>query len=558
MSSYNEGAVPQPRESPTTFANAHGVGAPRLQDGNCRWRHGAAALQTLLLAALVTLLSGFAQARPAGPNLLFILADDMGIGDVSCLNPKSIWQTPNLDRLAREGRIFSDAHSSSGLCTPTRYTLLTGRHSWRGQLKKGVLQGYSPSLIEPGRLTLPGFLRAQGYTTAMFGKWHLGVDWTRNGPKPEDVDYGQPFGGGPTAHGFDRFFGIGASLDMPPYVWLQDDRVTAPPAGRVADSPAPRLWRAGPIGADFKMEDVQPRLTEKTSAYLAERAAARDGKPFFLYLAFAAPHTPTLATKAFAGKTRTPYGDFVVQLDADVGALLAALEKNGFASNTLVIFTSDNGYAPAGDIPRHRDLGHDSTGGFRGSKSDSFEGGHRIPFIARWPGMIPAGSRCAEVIGHLDVFATCAELLDAKLPDNAAEDSSSILALLRGQPVPATRRKALVHHSADGEFSIRQERWKLILAPGSGGWSPPTRNPSPWTQPKADNFDGLPPFQLYDLAADPKETTNLADRHPEIVQRLGTLMRSTIERGRSTPGAAQRKTEGPWPQIAWMKEFPTK
>ncbi len=558
MSSYNEGAVPQPRESPTSFANARVMGAPRLHDGNCRWRHGAAALQTLLLAALVTLLSGFAQARPAGPNLLFILADDMGIGDVSCLNSKSIWQTPNLDRLAREGRIFSDAHSSSALCTPTRYTLLTGRHSWRGQLKKGVLQGYSPSLIEPGRLTLPGFLRAQGYTTAMFGKWHLGVDWTRNGPKPEDVDYRQPFGGGPTAHGFDRFFGIGASLDMPPYVWLQDDRVTAPPAGRVGDSPAPRLWRAGPIGADFKMEDVQPRLTEKTSAYLAERAAARDGKPFFLYLAFAAPHTPTLATKEFAGKTRTPYGDFVVQLDADVGALLAALEKNGFASNTLVIFTSDNGYAPAGDIPRHRDLGHDSTGGFRGSKSDSFEGGHRIPFIARWPGMIPAGSRCAEVIGHLDVFATCAELLDAKLPDNAAEDSSSILALLRGQPVPATRRKALVHHSADGEFSIRQERWKLILAPGSGGWSPPTRNPSPWTQPKADNFDGLPPFQLYDLAADPKETTNLADRHPEIVQRLGTLMRSTIERGRSTPGAAQRKTEGPWPQIAWMKEFPTK
>ena len=509
----------------------------------------------IFLAAVAAALPGFGLAKPASPNVLFILADDMGIGDVSCLNPRSLWQTPNLDRLAREGMIFTDAHSSSALCTPTRYTLLTGRHSWRGQLKRGVLQGYSPSLIEPGRLTLPGFLRAQGYATAMFGKWHLGVDWAKNGPKPEDVDYTKPFGGGPTAHGFERFFGICASLDMPPYVWLQDDRVTAPPAGRVGDSPAPKLWRAGPIGGDFKMEEVQPRFTEKTIAYLAERGAARDGKPFFAYLALASPHTPTLPTKAFAGRTPTPYGDFVRQIDADVGAILAALAKHGLARNTLVIFTADNGYAPAGNIPRHQDLGHDSSGGYRGAKSDSFEGGHRIPFIARWPGLTPAGSRCTAVVGHLDLFATCAEVLGTQLPDTAAEDSSSLLPLLRGQPAPATRREALVHHSADGEFSIRQGKWKLILAPGSGGWSPPSRSPSPWTQPKPDSFAGLPPYQLYDLAADPQETTNLADRHPEIVQRLGKLMRTTIERGRSTPGAPQPYVRDPWPQLAWMKDF---
>jgi arylsulfatase A len=538
----------------TKHVNVGGVPSPRAR-GGFHFRFLFALARRLgFIAAIIAALPGFAPAKP-GPNVLLILADDMGLGDVSGYNPKSIWQTPHLDRLAREGMFFTDAHSSSALCTPTRYTLITGRHSWRGKLKKGVLQGYSPSLIEPGRLTLPGFLRAQGYATAMFGKWHLGLDWAKRGPGLEEIDYAQPFGGGPTAHGFERFFGISASLDMPPYVWLQQDRVTAPPAGRVGDSPAPKLWRAGPIGADFKMEEVQPRLTAQTIAFLAERAAARDGKPFFIYLALAGPHTPTLPTQEFAGSTRTPYGDFVRQIDADVGAILAALQQHGLAQDTLVIFTTDNGYAPAGDIPKHLPLGHDSTGGFRGSKSDSFEGGHRVPFIARWPGVTPAGARCADVIGHLDVFATMAEVLGARLPDTAAEDSSSILALLRGQPAPASRRGALVHHSADGEFSIREAKWKLILAPGSGGWSSPTRNPSPWTQPKADSFEGLPPFQLYDLAADPKETTNLAARHPEVVQRLGRLLRSQIECGRSTPGAPQPYVQEGWPQLAWMKAF---
>ena len=515
-------------------------------------RAGARAAMAAALA--VTPQLSEAQTGPR-PNVLLILADDMGIGDVSALNPRSLWQTPNIDRLAREGMVFTDAHSSSAVCTPTRYTLLTGRYSWRGTLKRGVSQGYSPGLVERGRLTLPGFLRAQGYATAMFGKWHLGLEWAKRGPRPEDVDYAQPFGGGPIAHGFDRFFGISASLDMPPYVWLEDDRVTAPPAGMVEDNPAPRLWRAGPIGGDFRMEDVQPRLTQKTLAYLAERAAARDARPFFLYLALAGPHTPTLPTREFAGSTRTPYGDFVRQIDADVGSILAALERLGLARDTLVIFTSDNGYAPAGDIPSRGETGHDSSGGYRGSKSDSFEGGHRIPFIARWPGVTPAGTRCADVIGHLDLFATMAEVLGATVPETAAEDSSSVFALLRGRPAPATRREALVHHSSDGEFSIRQGNWKLILAPGSGGWSPPTRTPSLWTQAKADSFDGLPPFQLYDLAADPKETINLAGGHPEIVQRLGRLMRSYIERGRSTPGPDQPYVRDDWPQTAWMTSF---
>ena len=514
---------------------------------------------TLLLPLVLSLasLAFSAQTPPKHPNILFILADDMGVGDVSALNPKSIWRTPNIDRLAREGRIFTDAHSSSGVCTPTRYTLLTGRYSWRSKLKRGVLQGYSASLIEPRRLTLPEFLRAQGYATAMFGKWHLGLDWVRNGPKPENVDYTKPLGGGPTAHGFDRFLGISASLDMPPYVWIANDRVTAAPAGTVGDSPAPRLWRAGPIGADFKMEDVQSRLVKETSAYLAERAKARDGKPFFVYLALAAPHTPTLPTKEFAGKTPTQYGDFVLQIDADVGRLLDTLEQHGLAKTTLVIFTTDNGYAPAGNIPRLQNFGHDSSAGFRGAKADVFEGGHRVPFIVRWPGVTPAGTRSDHLIGQLDFFATCAEMLGAKIPGDAAEDSVSILALLRGQGGTGAARESLVNHSASGEFAIREGKWKLLLCPGSGGWSPPTKMPSPWTQAEPDDFTGLPPYQLYDLSADSAETKNLVDRHPDTVQRLGKLMRSTIERGRSTPGEPQPyDTDSAWPQIAWFKDFP--
>jgi arylsulfatase A len=510
----------------------------------------------LLLLALLPAPSLVLSAPAAPPNILLILADDMGIGDVSCYNPKSIWRTPNLDRLAREGRMFTDAHSSSGVCTPTRYTLLTGRYSWRSKLKQGVLQGYSPSLIEPGRLTLPGFLRARGYATAMFGKWHLGFDWARTGSKTEDVDYVKPLGGGPTAHGFERFFGISASLDMPPYVWIEDDRVAAAPNATVRDNPAPRLWRAGPIGANFDMEEVQPRLTAKTAEYFAERRAARDGRPFFVYLALAAPHTPTLPTRNFSGKTPSPYGDFVLQIDADVGALLDALEKHGFAKNTLVIFTSDNGYAPAGNIPPLQKFGHDSSAGFRGTKSDLFEGGHRVPFIARWPGVTPASSRCADLVGQLDLFAACAELLGAPLPATAAEDSINMLPLLRGETPVSNARDALVHHSANGDFAIREGRWKLLLCPGSGGWSPPTRSPSPWTQAKPDDFTGLPPYQLYDVVADPAEKQNLAAAHPDVVQRLGQRLRTTIERGRSNAGPPQANAEGPWPQTAWFKDFP--
>ena len=464
MKPFTRNALAKGRKIPQVDVESINAGRPAGED---RWGL-AVNRRTILRQALgLAFLASGRNALPAAghPNILVILADDLGYGDLSCYNPGSAWKTPNLDRLAREGLRFSDGHSASSLCTPSRYALLTGRYAWRGSLKKGVLQGYSPPLIEADRITMAEFLRQHGYATAMFGKWHLGLEWARLGPGPTAVDFAKPVRGGPLASGFERFFGISASLDMPPYVWIDNDRATSLPSGEVIDSPAPKLWRAGPIAPDFRMEEVQPRLTEKTLGYLAERAATRDGKPFFLYLALAAPHTPVLPTREFDGQTRTTsYGDFVTQVDADLGRILEALELHGLASNTLVVFTSDNGFAPAMSVPEHAKVHHDPSGGLRGYKSDLFEGGHRVPFLVRWPGSITPGTVCREPVGQVDMFATCADILGAETPVAAAEDSVSFLPLLRqrkGKP----RRVPLVNHSADGEFAIRDGRWKLLLCP---------------------------------------------------------------------------------------------
>jgi arylsulfatase A len=496
----------------------------------------------LLLGALL----GGAQA--AGPNILYILADDLGIGDVSCFNSNAIWKTPNIDRLAREGRMFTDAHSASGVCTPSRYTLLTGRYSWRGALKQGVLNGYSPALIESNRVTVASFLRGHGYATAMVGKWHLGFNWIHNGPNSTNVDFSKSFTGGPLDHGFDSYFGISASLDMPPYVYLENDHAQSLSTEKVDDSPAPKLWRAGVISPDFKFEEVHPRFLQKARAFVNERAKASDGKPFFLYLAFASPHTPVVPTKDFDGKTRTTsYGDFVTQVDASVGELLDALQQNHFATNTLVIFTSDNGFAPAAGLEAHEKLHHDPSAGFRGHKADLFEGGHRIPFIARWPGIVPANTRCAQTIGQLDILATCAEILGEKLPANGGEDSASILALLRGADKANLTREALVHQSNNGSFAIRQGPWKLLFAADSGGWSSP--------RPNTPETNGLPRIQLYNLENDSAEKTNLQAAEPEIVKRLSRLMNDLMDRGRSTPGEKQAYDQpAKWPQAQRVRE----
>lgn len=504
----------------------------------------------LPLAALLVALGPAArgQAAPASrpPNIVFILADDLGIGDVGCYNAASKIRTPNLDRLAGQGLRFTDAHSPSAVCSPTRYGLLTGRYAWRTRLQSGVLFGLSAPLIAPGRPTVASLLKAQGYHTACFGKWHLGLGWagqTTDDPllKSGAVDYARPLSDSPLTHGFDTFFGIAGSLDMPPYTFIENDRVTALPTVITGEG-----GRKGPTAPTFKAPDVLPEITRRAVAYIAARAPdAKAGQPFFLYLPLNAPHTPVVPSGAW--KRESPlghYAGFVEQADDTVGQVLAALDAQGLAAQTLVIVTSDNGYAPyvgivegddrgsgRGGVQALEAQGHFPSAAYRGYKSELWEGGHRVPFLARWPGTIKPGAVCAGLIGLNDFMATAAELTGAQLPATAAEDSLSFLGLLRGQ---AGSRTDLILHSLNGRFAIREGQWILVAWRGSGGFSD-SRKPGAGRPALAS----LPPCQLYDLAADPAETKNLAEARPELVKRLMSLLEKQVADGRTTPGAPQ-------------------
>ena len=460
------------------------------------------------------------------PNIVFIMADDMGYGDVSRLNEHCAFETPHLDRLAREGAFFTDAHSNSAVCTPTRYGVLTGRYCWRSRLKQGVLYGYSRPLIEEGRLTVASLLKAHGYRTACIGKWHLGLEWALNSDDPEDVDFGRPIRRGPRELGFDTFFGISASLDMPPYVYIEDDRATALPDRVTENTDSKGFWRAGPTGADFRHEEVLPTCLARAEAFIGECSSAAERSPFLLYFALPAPHTPIVPTPEYQGTSGTnAYGDFVLQVDGTVGRVMEALERNGLTDDTLVVFTSDNGCSPRADYSELAQWNHCPSYHFRGHKADIFEGGHRIPFIARWPGRIPAGTSSDEIICLTDLMATCADIVGDELPVDAGEDSISILPALSGENLTAPIREATVHHSINGSFSIRQGKWKLELCRGSGGWSYP--------RPEEARQLGLPSVQLYDMEADVRETTNVQARHPEVVARLTALLDSYKTEGRS-------------------------
>ena len=490
-----------------------------------------------------------ARAEVDRPNVLLVLSDDMGVGDISALNPASKWRTPAIDRLAGEGRVFTDAHSASGVCTPSRYALMTGRYAWRGRLKANVLNGYDRALVEPGRMTLARLFRDAGYATAMVGKWHLGLEWARRSTNQVDVDYSRPFSGGPLDHGFERYHGISASLDMPPYVHLVDDRVPVPPSGSIAHNTGLQMWRAGAVAPDFRHEDIQGRFFGKAREFVEQRAASKDGRPFFLYLALASPHTPILPSPSYRGRSRAnAYGDFMLELDDELGRLMGLLDRTGQASNTIVVFTSDNGFAPVADWRGLRAMGHDPSAGFRGHKADLFEGGHRVPFIVRWPGRVPAGSRCAVTIGHVDLLRTFASMLGRSLADDAGEDSGNVLAAWMGGDRPAEGRGLLVSQSSNGSFCVRDGPWKLALTPDSGGWSEP--------KPGSAESASLPRFQLYRLDVDPGEGTNLAGLHPAEVTRLARAMGEAIARGRTTPGASQPMVRpSPWPQASWIGEF---
>jgi arylsulfatase A-like enzyme len=421
---------------------------------------------------------------------------------------------------------FTDAHTSSSVCTPTRYNLLTGRYNWRTKLQRGVLQGNSPPLIAADRLTVAGMLRKQGYATAAIGKWHLGLGIN-------EQRWGDRISDGPVQHGFEKFFGIAASLDMPPFAFIDNDRFPELPTTQ-------KTWvRTGPAAASFEAVDVLPILTKHAVDFIRRQSEgdAPARKPFFLYVALASPHTPIVPTEKWAGKSGLgAYGDFVMQTDAAVGEILDSLRDAKLEENTLVIFTSDNGCSPAAKVKELEAKGHFPSAQFRGYKADIWEGGHRVPFIVRWPGVVKAGATSEQLICLGDLMATCAQITGASLSDDAGEDSSGFLAAMRGDSsggdAKAKPRDAIVHHSINGNFAIRQGAWKLCLCAGSGGWGDP-REPAAAKQK-------LPPIQLYDLAHDVAETTNVAAEHPEIVERLRALLQRYVDEGRSTPGPRRK------------------
>jgi arylsulfatase A-like enzyme len=460
--------------------------------------------------------------KPGAPNIIFILADDMGYGDPGCYNKDSKIPTPNIDRLAADGIRFTDAHTPSSVCTPTRYGLLTGRYCWRTRLKQGVFQGYDPLLIEPGRMTLASLLRSRGYVTGCVGKWHLGLG------KTAPTDYTQPLRPGPGDTGFDYSFIIPASLDMPPYVFVENERCTEQPTEKIGDSKMRRyggegFWRGGAIAPGFKHIDVLPAFTRKAIEFIEKQA--KESKPFFLYLPLNAPHTPWMPTSEYQGKSKVGwYGDFVIQTDATVGQVLDALDRLKLRENTIVIFTSDNGahWLPS-DIQQ---FGHRANGSWRGQKADVWEAGHRVPFIVRWPGRVRPGSTAPQTICLTDMLATFAEVVGEKLPDNSGEDSFSMLPVLLGKAGNRPIRDSVIHHSASGMFAIRAGDWVLIDGLGSGGFTPPrTEKPQP----------GGPAGQLYHLGDDPQQEKNRYQEQPEVVARLRSLLQKHKESGRTRP-----------------------
>jgi arylsulfatase A-like enzyme len=465
--------------------------------------------------------------QKARPNIVYILADDLGYGDLSCYGAEKI-KTPNIDYLAGQGMRFSDAHSTSAVCTPSRYSVLTGRYCWKSRLKKGVLGGFSLPLIENDRATVATLLKSQGYETACIGKWHLGLRWYKKNGEPKynfgngdswkewsketgfDIDYEIGFEDGPLKYGFDYFFGIAGSLDMPPYCFLEDNNCIKTP-DREKGFYFPQQ-RRGLQSEDWDDQLCDFNFTRKAVQFIEQRKNNVSDKPFFLYLPTAAPHRPCLPPFYMKNTTKAgPRGDMVAMFDWVVGQVILALKRENLWENTLLFVTSDNGARLT--CYNGRDYGHKSNGNLRGQKADIWEGGHREPLIIVWEGMIQPASTCNKTVCLSDLLATIADIIGAEIPENSGEDSISIYPLLQGKD--RYERETLIHHSAHGVFAIRKDRWKLITKLGSGGFSEPV-----FKEP----VENGPKGQLYDIVSDPQENNNLWCEKPEIVTELEKLL----------------------------------
>ncbi len=516
---------------------------------------------TVFLLLISCVFDGVAQPKSSDsglPNIIYILADDLGIGDLSIYNENSKIQTPNLDKLGEQGMMFTDAHTSSSVCTPTRYGILTGRYNWRTPLKQFVTWGNSPMLIKDDRLTVADVLQRNGYKTANIGKWHLGLNWaTKDGSQQFEyysgmndkfdfskIDYTKALTKGALDLGFDYSYMISASLNMPPYVYLENDKPVMLPTSvsvsKRAESPY-AFWIKGAISDDFKHDEVLPSIVEKAKSYINENAGG--DKPFFLYLPLPAPHNPILPIEPWKGKSNiNPYVDFVLMIDGLMGEIFETIKDRGIEENTLVIFTSDNGCAPSANFAVLKEKGHNPNYIYNGFKGSYLEGGHRVPFLVRWPQKVKANSVCDKTICTTDFMATCADIVDYKLKDNEAEDSYSMMPLFEEKE--GYQRDATIHHSKTGIFAIRKGYWKLILSPNSGITA--TGKPEKLQEK-------LPEHILFNLKTDIGETENVAAKYPEKVEELEKLLIQQINEGRSTPGKPQKNDEisAPWVQAAF-------
>ena len=512
------------------------------------------ALTTCLLFCVQTL-----AATADKPNILVILADDLGYGDVHCNNPeRGKIPTPNIDRLAAQGMRFTDGHSSSGVCSPSRYTLLTGRYHWRTRLQRSIVGVFGEPLIAPDRMTIGTLAKQQGYRTACIGKWHLGWDWPVTKEErpllsplkqPDDEAgkpnkkaakdgaaataeqiaawrdiFSKPIAGGPTTRGFDLYFGTDIP-NWPPFCFIENDRTLGIPTEFL---PAEYMVKnqasnQGPALKDWKLEGILPALGDRTIKFIDESVAKKE--PFLVYMPLTSPHTPLAVNPEWKDKSKLNlFADFVMETDAVVGRVLDALEKSGAADNTLVIFTADNGCAPYIGVEDLEKMGHYPSGPLRGYKADAWEGGHRVPFMVRWPGVVKPGSVCHQLVYQADLIRTFADVFSMKLPDTAGEDSFSLMPLLKGEDKPI--RENAVSASIGGTPALRSGTWKYIPAPGSGGWG--------------KGGDQSQPVQLYNLADDIGETKNLASAMPDKVAGMKALLEKLIADGRSTPGAQQK------------------